>query len=172
MWYSCWHYWKGIFLISFSDYYLLMYTENTVESFVFISLDSLIVVFNFFPFLYFRIFRAHTCTASPLISVMCAKNFCPFICLLICCNIEFVWTMLGLCCKMEVARTSGLQSAISYWPLVDLCRILVGGSLLVPCSLPGPPVVRWLMQVFSLLFCLEGWVVTGSVNRVSFGSLE
>ena len=28
--------------------------------------------------------------------------------------IEFVWTMLGLCCKMEVARTSGLQSAISY----------------------------------------------------------
>ena len=24
-----------------------------------------------------------------------------------------VWTMLGLCCKMEVARTSGLQSAIS-----------------------------------------------------------
>ena len=129
-----------------------MYTENTVESFVFISLESLIVVFNFFPFLYFRIFRAHTCTASPLISVMCAKNFCPFICLLICCNIEFVWTMLGLCCKMEVARTSGLQSAISSWPLVDLCRILVGGSLLVPCSLPGPPVV----SVFSSLLPGKG----------------
>src|SRR5574341_813097 len=30
---------------------------------------------------------------------------------------------------------------------VDLCRILVGGSLLVPCSLPGPPVV----SVFSPL---------------------
>ena len=26
--------------------------------------------------------------------------------------------------------------------LFDLSRILVGGSLLVPCSLPGPPVVR------------------------------
>ena len=36
------------------------------------------------------------------------------ICLLIFCNIEFVLTMLGLCCKMEVARTSGLQSSISY----------------------------------------------------------
>ena len=35
-------------------------------------------------------------------------------CLLIFCNIEFVLTMLGLCCKMEVARTSGLQSSISY----------------------------------------------------------
>ena len=30
---------------------------------------------------------------------------------------------------------------------VDLCRILVGGSLSVPCSLPGPPVV----SVFSPL---------------------
>ena len=62
-------------------------------------------------------------------------------------NIEFVLTMLGLCCSLEVARTSGLQSPISCWPLVDLCRILVGGSLLVPCSLPGPPVV----SVFSPL---------------------
>src|SRR5574337_611881 len=56
-------------------------------------------------------------------------------------NIAFVLTMLGLCCSLEVARTSGLQSPISCCPLVDLCRILVGGSLLVPCSLPGPPVV-------------------------------
>ncbi len=63
-------------------------------------------------------------------------------------NIEFVLTMLGLCCSLEVARTSGLQSPISCWPLVDLCRILVGGSLLVPCSLPGPPVV----SVFSPLW--------------------
>ena len=28
-------------------------------------------------------------------------------------NIEFVLTMLGLCCSLEVARTSGLQSPIS-----------------------------------------------------------
>ena len=67
-------------------------------------------------------------------------------------NIEFVLTMLGLCCSLEVARTSGLQSPISGWPLVDLCRILVGGSLLVPCSLPGPPVV----SVFSPLWPGKG----------------
>ena len=28
---------------------------------------------------YFRSILAHTCTASPLASVMCSKNFCPFI---------------------------------------------------------------------------------------------
>ena len=44
-------------------------------SFLLITLDSLRVVFPFFAFSYF----AHTCSASPLISVMCSKNFCPFI---------------------------------------------------------------------------------------------
>ena len=29
---------------------------------------------------------------------------------------------------------------------VDLCRILVAGSLLVPCSLPGPPVVKCFLS--------------------------
>ena len=28
---------------------------------------------------YFKSIVAHTCTASPLASVMCSKNFCPFI---------------------------------------------------------------------------------------------
>src|SRR5574340_191547 len=28
---------------------------------------------------YFKSILAHTCTASPLASVMCSKNFCPFI---------------------------------------------------------------------------------------------
>ena len=51
---------------------------------------------------------------------------------------------------MEVARTSGLQSLISCWPLVDLCRILVGGSLLVPCSLSETSCGK----CFSLLCCL------------------
>jgi len=50
--------------------------------------------------------------------------------------------------------------------LVDLSRILVGGSLLVPCSLPGPPVVRWLLQVFSPL-C---WTFI-SLNASLWGSL-
>ena len=37
----------------------------------------------------------------------------------------------------EVGRTYGLASPF------DLSRILlVGGGLLVPCSLPGPPVVK------------------------------
>src|SRR5574337_629784 len=28
---------------------------------------------------HFKSILAHTCTASPLASVMCSKNFCPFI---------------------------------------------------------------------------------------------
>ena len=40
----------------------------------------------------------------------------------------------------------------------DLCRILVvGGSLLVPHSLPGPPVVRELMQVVTIGPGQDGW---------------
>ena len=51
---------------------------------------------------------------TPRSLVNWAKNFCPLFVYLFFCNIEFVLTMLGLCCKMEVARTSGLQSSISY----------------------------------------------------------
>ena len=35
----------------------------------------------------------------------------------------------------------------------DLSRtLLVGGGLLVPCSLPGPPVVKQVMQI--VIWCL------------------
>ena len=34
----------------------------------------------------------------------------------------------------------------------DLSRtLLVGGGLLVPCSLPGPPVVKQLMEVVTMV---------------------
>ena len=34
----------------------------------------------------------------------------------------------------------------------DLSRtLLVGGGLLVPCSLPGPPVLKQLMQVVTMV---------------------
>ena len=34
----------------------------------------------------------------------------------------------------------------------DLSRtLLVGGGLLVPCSLPGPPVIKQLMQMFTMV---------------------
>src|SRR5574341_676525 len=32
---------------------------------------------------YFKSILAHTCTASPLTSVVCSKNFCPFISLFV-----------------------------------------------------------------------------------------
>ena len=36
--------------------------------------------------------------------------------------------------------------------LFDLSRTLpVGGGLLVPCSLPGPPVVKQLMQIVTVV---------------------
>ena len=36
--------------------------------------------------------------------------------------------------------------------LFDLSRTLpVGGGLIVPCSLPGPPVVKQLMQMVSMV---------------------
>ena len=34
----------------------------------------------------------------------------------------------------------------------DLCQtLLVGGGLLVPCSLPGPPVIKQLMQMVTMV---------------------
>ena len=42
--------------------------------------------------------------------------------------------------------------------LFDLSRILlVDGGLLVPCSLPGPPVVKQLMQMVTVVPGQGGW---------------
>ena len=39
----------------------------------------------------------------------------------------------------------------------DLCgTLLVGGGLLVPCSLPGPPVVKQLMQMVTMVLARVG----------------
>ena len=47
--------------------------------------------------------------------------------------------------------------------LLDLSRTLpVDGSLLVPCSLPGPPVIKQLMQVVTY-GAWPGWAVSVSV---------
>ena len=40
---------------------------------------------------------------------------------------------------------------------VDLPQtLLVGGGLLVPCSLPGPPVVKQLMQMVTMVLSQSG----------------
>ena len=40
---------------------------------------------------------------------------------------------------------SGRSGGVSFQPL------LVGGGLLVPCSLPGPPVIKQLMQMVTMV---------------------
>ena len=40
----------------------------------------------------------------------------------------------------------------------DLSRtLLVGGDLLLPCSLPGPPVIKQLMQIVTRMPGQGGW---------------
>ena len=39
----------------------------------------------------------------------------------------------------------------------------VGGGLLVLCSLPGPPVIKQLMQMVNKYDAFPGWVVSVSV---------
>ena len=47
--------------------------------------------------------------------------------------------------------------------LFDLSQIpLVGGGLLVPCSLAGPPVIKQLMQMV-IMVPGPGWVVSINV---------
>ena len=47
---------------------------------------------------------------------------------------------------------------------LDLSQTLpVGGGLLVLCSLPGPPVIKQLMQMVNKYDAFPGWVVSVSV---------
>ena len=42
--------------------------------------------------------------------------------------------------------------------LFDLsCTLPVGGVLLVPCSLPGPPVLKQLIQIVTVVPGRDGW---------------
>ena len=87
--------------------------------------------------------------------------------------------MMGLVSGLSLAKPSDLESFLvvhalfsqdgcqreGFWKVVgqavspfDLSRtLLVGGGLLVPCSLPGPPVVKQLMQMVTVLPSQGGW---------------
>ena len=47
--------------------------------------------------------------------------------------------------------------------------LLVGGGLLVPCSLPGPPVIKQLMQMVTMVPG-QGWAVSISVIPLTLWS--
>ena len=53
------------------------------------------------------------CRRIDAFELWCWKRLYLSVYLFVFGNIEFVLTMLGLCCSLEVARTSGLQSPIS-----------------------------------------------------------
>ena len=81
--------------------------------------------------------------------------------------------VMGLVSRWSLANNSNSESFLvahallsqdgcqreGFWEVVgqvvspfDLSRtLLVGGGLLVPCSLPGPPVVKQLMQIVTMV---------------------
>ena len=83
------------------------------------------------------------------------------------------FTVIGLVSGLSSANHSDSESFLvvhtlfsqdgcqreGFWEVVrqvvspfDLSRtVLVGGGLLVPCSLPGPPVVKQLMQIVTMV---------------------
>ena len=78
------------------------------------------------------------------------------------CSLGFM--VMGLVSGLSLANHSDLFSQDGcqregFWEVVgqvvspfDLSRtFLVGGGLLVPCSLPGPPVVKQLMQIVTMV---------------------
>ena len=87
--------------------------------------------------------------------------------------------VMGLVSRLSLANYSDSESFLvlhalfsqdgcqkeGFWEVVrhlvspfDLSRILpVGGGLLVPCSLAGPPVVKQLMQMVTMVPGQGGW---------------
>ena len=81
--------------------------------------------------------------------------------------------VMGLVCGLSLANHSDSESFLvvrtlfsqdgcqreGFWEVIgqvvspfDFSRtLLVGGGLLVPCSLPGPPVVKQLMQMVTVM---------------------
>ena len=74
--------------------------------------------------------------------------------------------VMGLVSRLSLAFYSDSESSLvvhalfsqdgcqreGFWEVVDLSRTLpVGGGLLVLCSLPGPPVVKQLMQIVTMV---------------------
>ena len=90
-----------------------------------------------------------------------------------------VFTAMGLVSQLSLANHSDSESFLvvhalfsqdgcqreGFWEVVgqvvspfDLSRtLLVGGGVLVPCSLPGPPVVKQLMQMVTVVPGRGGW---------------
>ena len=66
---------------------------------------------------------------------------------------SFWWCMPSLF-SQHGCQTEGFGEVVRYMVSpFDLSRtLLVGGGLLVPCSLPGPPVVKQVMQI--VIWCL------------------
>ena len=55
----------------------------------------------------------------------------------------------------------------------DLSRTLpVGGGVLVMCSLPGPPVVKQLMQMVTMVFGWGGWSQSVCFPNISTDSFQ
>ena len=87
--------------------------------------------------------------------------------------------VMGLVSRLSLANYSDSESFLvlhalfsqdgcqkeGFWEVVrhlvspfDLSRILpVGGGLLVPCSLAGPPVIKQLMQMVTMVPGQGGW---------------
>ena len=74
--------------------------------------------------------------------------------------------VMGLVSRLSLAFYSDWESSLvvhtlfsqdgcqreGFWEVVDLSRTLpVGGGLLLLCSLPGPPVVKQLMQIVTMV---------------------
>ena len=54
--------------------------------------------------------------------------------------------------SQDGCQRQGFWEVVRHVPLFDLCWIFpVGGGLLAPCSLPGPPVVKQLMQMVTVV---------------------
>ena len=90
-----------------------------------------------------------------------------------------VFMVMGLASRLSLANHSDSESFLvvhtlfsqdgcqreGFWEVVrqvvspfDLSQtLLVGGGLLVPCFLPGPPVVKQLMQIVTMVPGQGGW---------------
>ena len=103
------------------------------------------------------------------------------------CSLSFM--VMGLVSRLSLANHSDSESFLlvhtlfsqdgcqreRFWEVVgqvlspfDLSRtLLVGGGLLVPCSLPGPPVLKQLMQMVTMVPGQGGQFQCASPNKMA-----
>ena len=64
--------------------------------------------------------------------------------------------------EKDSGRWSDMGHVVSHF---DLSRaLLVGGGLSVPCSLPGPPVIKQLMQIVTMVPGQGGQCVSPNIT--------